>query len=317
VKPIITISDLSVCFHGDDYQLTAIDDVHFSVYPGETIAIIGESGSGKSVLGLSILGLLPDNAQVQGTVKFEDKNLIGMNESEMRHFRGRMIAWISQNPKIGFNPSMKMWKQIAEPEVIHTHCSWPDAKKKAVKLLDLFHILPSRYWAEAYPVSYSGGMLQRAMVAMGTCASPKVIIADEPTKGVDCLNKSEIVQMFSRLKEKGITQILITHDLDFAADLADRVMVMYCGQIVENTDNNTFFTSPLHPYSRALIQSLPQRGLCPIPGTAPPMHIIHTGCRFLKRCMESREECHKEVPFILLMNDYVRCMHYDSRNRAG
>jgi peptide/nickel transport system ATP-binding protein len=317
MKPIIEISDLTVAFQGSDYRLTAIESMDLVVRTGETLAIIGESGSGKSVLGLSILGLLPDNAKVRGSVLFKGKNIINASYADLQDIRGGMIAWIPQNPKTGFNPSMKMGKQVAEPSVIHLGRSWSEARMQAKKLLEQFHILPADYWAGEYPVSYSGGMLQRAMVAMGTSTNPEVIIADEPTKGVDVHNKAGIVELFSGLKRKGITQVLITHDLDFAAELADRIVVIYCGQIVEVTGGNQFFSKPRHPYSQGLLKSLPQNGLYPIPGSAPPMHISITGCRFRERCSDTLQKCIYTIPVVAIEEDYVRCMHYCSRNRAG
>jgi peptide/nickel transport system ATP-binding protein len=317
MKPIIEISDLTVAFQGSDYRLTTIESMDLKVRTGETLAVIGESGSGKSVLGLSILGLLPDNAQIRGSVLFKGKNLIDALYADLQDIRGGMIAWIPQNPKTGFNPSMKMGKQVAEPSVIHLGQSWSEARIQAIKLFEQFHILPADYWAGEYPVSYSGGMLQRAMVAMGTSTNPEVIIADEPTKGVDVHNKADIVELFSGLKEKGITQIQITHDLDFAAELADRVVVIYCGLIVEATEGNQFFSRPHHPYSQGLLKSLPQNGLYPIPGSALPMHINIKGCRFRERCSDTLHECWNTIPGIVLEEDFVRCVHYCNRNRAG
>ncbi len=315
MNPVIEISDLTVTFNGSAYRLTALDDVHLSIRSGETVAIIGESGSGKSVLGLSILGLLPDSAEVSGTIRYEGMNLVTATYHELERIRGGAMAWIPQNPKTGFNPSMKMWKQITEPQVIHTSRSWSSARQQAKKLLEQFRILPAEEWAEAYPITYSGGMLQRAMVAMGISADPRIIIADEPTKGIDQINKTDVTEIFAGLKEKEITQILITHDLDFAAALADRIVVIYCGEIVEIAGREQFFSSPRHPYSRALLKSLPQNGLTPIPGSSPPLHIAFTGCRYRDRCEVCREECSVKIPFMSVGNDYVRCISYDNRIR--
>lgn len=315
MQPIIEISNLTISFHGDEYCLTAIEDLTLSIFKGETLAIIGESGSGKSVLGQAILSILPESAEIQGIINYREKNLLMASDSELESIRGGLIGWVPQNPKMGFNPSMKMWKQIAESMIIHTDSSWSEAKRQAISLLERFKVLPADQWADAYPVSYSGGMLQRAMVAMGTSVNPDVIIADEPTKGVDLLNKSGITDLFLEMKTRGITQILITHDLDFARELADRVAVLYCGQIVEITSKEIFFTHPRHPYSHGLLQSLPQNGLCPIPGNAPPMHIVHTGCRFKDRCSDSKKECKNPVPFFSMNKDYVRCFNYHNRDQ--
>nr|WP_319540684.1 ABC transporter ATP-binding protein [uncultured Methanospirillum sp.] len=316
MEPILEISDLSVSFPGKDGPLTAIDDVNLVVRKGETLAVIGESGSGKSILGLSIIRLLPSNAQVTGSILFNGTDLLSIHLSEIESIRGRTIAWIPQNPKTSFNPSMKMWKQIAEPAVAHLDHSWKKARIWAVKQLETYNILPAEFWAEEYPVTYSGGMLQRATIAMGTSTNPDVIIADEPTKGIDRITKVDIIEKFVRLKETGITLVLITHDLDFAADLADRIVVIYCGQIVEILDSCTFLQSPLHPYSKGLIQSLPQNGLSPIPGTAPPMHMRFSGCRFRERCTDRVEQCNCDIRLSPSGDGYVRCIKHDTWNRV-
>ncbi len=317
MKFIIKIEDLNVSFNTDDYLLTAIDNLYLTVRKGETLAIIGESGSGKSVLGLAILGILPDNAEVSGKILFKGKDLLKASYSEYEAIRGKMISWVPQNPKLCANPSMKIWKQIAEPQVVHNKCTWQIAKKHAIDMLEKFHIRPAEQWANEYPVSYSGGMLQRAMVAMGTSADPEVVIADEPTKGIDPINKADVTEMFSDLKHKGITQILITHDLDFAAEIADRIVVIYCGQIIEITDAYEFFKKPRHPYSYALLRSLPQNGLNPIRGSALPLHIRSSGCKFRDRCPDSDEQCKTNFNFPTpITENYVRCTHTNFRNRT-
>ena len=311
MKPIIDISDLTVSFLSSNIILKPIEKISLSIYHGETIAIIGESGSGKSVLGLSIIRLFPEKSIISGSIIFNGKNLLSISEKEIESIRGGIISWIPQNPKTGFNYSMKMWKQIAEPSVLHSGQTWSEARKKAIRQLSIFNIIPSPFWAEEYPVTYSGGMLQRAMIAMGTAANPEVIIIDEPTKGVDVINKSEILDIFADLKRKGITLILITHDLKVAEELADRIVVMYCGQIVEIAEKIQFFNNPRHPYSKGLIQSLPQNGLHPIPGSAPPMQIRLSGCRFGERCDKLNEQCKKNIPLISVSDDYVRCIQYN------
>ena len=316
MSSIIEIKDLSVSFRGEGYLLTAVENLSLSVKTGETLAIIGESGSGKSVLGLAILRLLPDAAAITGSIRFQNQDLLNLSEGMMEDIRGGRIAWIPQNPKLGFNPSMKIWKQVSEPIVLHTDSSWSEAKKQAVKLLRQYSIFPPDRWADEYPVAYSGGMLQRAMLAMGTSAIPSLLIADEPTKGIDAINKKDVIAMFNAQKGRSITQIIITHDLDFAAMVADRVAVMYCGQIVELTGAERFFAAPLHPYSEGLVNSLPHRGLSPIPGTSPAMHEKQAGCRFMSRCALCSHVCSDEIPLFPVEYDNVRCIQYHNRNRA-
>ena len=316
MKPILEISDLSVSFPGNDGVLSAIDNINLTVRKGETLAVIGESGSGKSILGLSIMRLLPANARITGSVLFTGTDLLSIPHSEIEAIRGSKIAWIPQNPKTSFNPSMKMWKQIAEPAVVHLGKSWTHARIQAVKQLETYSIFPPEFWAEEYPVTYSGGMLQRATIAMGTSTNPDVIIADEPTKGIDRITKKDIIEKFARLKNTGVTLMLITHDLDFATELADRIVVIYCGQIVEISDAGCFLKSPLHPYSRGLIHSLPQNGLFPIPGTAPPMHMRFSGCRFRERCADRSDQCDCDIGLKQSGDGYVRCIQYDNWDRT-
>ncbi len=306
----VDIKDLTVTFLDENHKLTVIKDLSLSVKNGETLAIIGESGSGKSVLGLAILRLLSESALVSGSIYFQNLDLLTIDEKLMQKIRGRKIAYIPQNPKLAFNPSMKMWVQLSEPMVIHTGSSWSEAKKTALKLLKQYGIFPSEKWAEEYPTAYSGGMLQRAMMAMGTSTLPLVLIADEPTKGIDSLKRKDLADIFKTQKELKITQIIITHDLEFAKEIADRVAVMYCGQIVELCTAERFFTDPRHPYSKGLINALPKRGLCPIPGSAPSMYERHTGCQFKSRCSLGNHLCSEEIPLTVVEGDNVRCTLY-------
>ena len=316
MEPILEISDLTVSFPGNNCLLTAIEDIHLTVRKGETLAVIGESGSGKSILGLSIIRLLPGNAHISGTILFNGKDLLTISDADIESIRGSRIAWIPQNPKTSFNPSMKMWKQIAEPAVTHLGQTWSVAQKEAVKQLETYSIMPADFWAEEYPITYSGGMLQRATIAMGTSTNPDVIIADEPTKGLDRVTKIDIIEMFKNLKKEGITLVLITHDLDFAPELADRVVVVYCGQIVEILATNQFLKNPRHPYSQGLIRSLPQNGLIPIPGSAPPMHMRFSGCRFRERCTKQSEQCNCDIQLFPFGDDHVRCIQFNKGIRA-
>jgi len=231
-------------------------------------------------------------------------------EEELRKIRGKEIALIPQNPATSLNPVLKVGIQIAEPMEIHLGIDRKTAMQRVVNLLNYFDINPAEKRINEYPHQYSGGMKQRALVAMGTSTKPKLIIADEPTKGVDVTKKLRVVELFRRTKESNkLSLLIITHDLPFAEKLADRIAVMYCGQIVETCDAKTFFEEPLHPYSKALLDSLPSRGLKPIKGYSPSMVNPPKGCRFHPRCEYATSKCLEEPPPIANGNG-VRCWLY-------
>lgn len=285
----------------------AVDGVSFHVSEGEALALIGESGSGKSVLGMTILRLLPENVRVGGKILFNGLNLLELPEEGLREIRGREIAWVPQNPATSLNPVLRVGIQIAEPMEVHMGIDRKTAIQRVVGLLRYFDINPAEKRVNQYPHQYSGGMRQRALVAMGTSTQPRLIIADEPTKGVDVTKKVRVAELFRKIKKNSKPSLLIiTHDLPFAERLADRVAVMYCGQIVEVCDARTFFEEPLHPYSKALLNSLPSRGLNPIKGYSPSMVNPPEGCRFHPRCDHATDKCLKEPPF----DGEVRCWLY-------
>ncbi|WP_292348913.1 MULTISPECIES: ABC transporter ATP-binding protein [unclassified Methanoregula] len=310
---IIEVNQLSVHFPLSTATVKAVDGVDLAVEERETLAIIGESGSGKSVLGTAILGLFPPTCTVSGTITYEGKDLLCLSEEQLRSVRGLQIAWIPQNPASALNPSMRTGLQVGEP--LSRQAGWTRERihERVLELFAKFRVLPPEERSQAYPDSYSGGMLQRSLVAMGTSASPKVIIADEPTKGVDTLNKESIATAFREVRNQGITLVVITHDLDFARELADRVVVMYNGAVLEISDKERFFERPLHPYSAGLLRSLPENGLVPIPGRATARDGAFTsGCRFRSRCPGAGERCAEEPPLIRARHDdAVRCWNYD------
>ncbi|WP_048086250.1 ABC transporter ATP-binding protein [Archaeoglobus veneficus] len=309
---MLDIQDLRVHFILEDSAVRAVDGVSLKVHEGETLTLIGESGSGKSILGTSILRLLPPNARIDGKILFNGLDLLNLPEDDLRKIRGRDIAWVPQNPATSLNPVLKVGIQIAEPMETHLNMNRESALKKVIKLLKFFDIEPAEKRVNEYPHQYSGGMRQRALVAMGTSTKPKLIIADEPTKGVDASKKVRVVELFRKIKKNGkLSMLVITHDLPFARTLADRIAVMYCGQIVEICNADTFFEEPLHPYSKALLDSLPSRGLKPIKGNSPSMVSPPEGCRFHPRCEYANSRCRKEPPLIELNGNSVRCWLYD------
>ncbi len=312
-KSLLTIKNLHVSIDLGHTVVKAVDGANIDIRENEILGLIGESGSGKSVLGLAILKLLPPNATVDGEVWFDGANLVESSEEEMRRIRGKEIAWIPQDPATSLNPVLKVGFQISEPMVLHTTLDKEQVRQKTISLLDFFDIQPPERRAEEYPYQYSGGMRQRALIAMGTSTNPKLLIADEPTKGVDTPRKAQVAAMFRRIKREnpGLSILLITHDLRFAQALCDRIAVMYCAQIIEVTPAQTFFEAPLHPYSEALLEALPSRGLKQIPGDMPSMITPPGGCRFHPRCRYARPECrHYEPPFSVIDGTLVRCWRY-------
>lgn len=308
----LIVNNLQVHFLLENMTVKAVDGVSFHVNKNETLALIGESGSGKSVLGMTILRLLPENVRISGKILFNGSNLLKLPEEELRKIRGREIAWVPQNPATSLNPILKVGIQIAEPMEVHLSIDRKMALQKVIDLLRFFDVNPAEKRVYEYPHQYSGGMKQRALVAMGTSTRPKLVIADEPTKGVDATKKARITEIFRKIKENNeLSLLVITHDLPFAERLADRVAVMYCGQMLEICNAKTFFEEPLHPYSKALLDSLPSRGLKPIRGSPPSMIDPPGGCRFYPRCEYVMGKCTKEPPLIELDGNAVRCWLYD------
>lgn len=312
-ESLLKVCDLHVKFDLGNAAVKAVDGVDLEVRKNETLGLIGESGSGKSILGLSIIKLLPPNAVVNGKVWFAGVNLAESSEEEMRKIRGRYIAWIPQDPATSFNPVLKIGFQIAEPMVLHESLDKIQARQKVIELLKFFDIQPAKERAEEYPHQYSGGMRQRALVAMGTSTRPKLLIADEPTKGIDNSRKNQVASMFRQVKHENseLSILLITHDLLFAQALCDKIAVMYCGQIVEIASTEVFFEAPVHPYAQALLESLPARGLKNIPGEMPSMINPPGGCRFHPRCKHAQKKCRHDEPLLSTINEaIVRCWRY-------
>ncbi len=306
-EPILSIRDLRVEFGTDDGTVHAVDDLNFDVYPGETLGIVGESGSGKSVSTMSILGLIPQppGRIVSGTAIFKGKDLLKMKKRELRRFRGDEVAMVFQDPMTSLNPVLKIGDQLGE--AITTH--YPKVKDSKVKerVVDLLRLVgvpnpETRY--DQYPHEFSGGMRQRAMIAMSIANSPALLIADEPTTALDVTIQAQVLEVLKRVQaETDAATILITHDLGIVAELCERVLVMYGGKIVEQGDVHTIFQSPRHPYTIGLMDSLPkltedEEWLRPIPGQPPSLINRPPGCAFHPRCFlsQGRRRCREEVP---------------------
>jgi oligopeptide transport system ATP-binding protein len=306
-EPVLSIRNLAVEFKTDDGIVHAVDDITYDVFPGETLGIVGESGSGKSVSTLSVLGLIPQppGRIVSGEAIFKGTDLLKLKKRAMRDVRGKEIAMIFQDPMTSLNPVLKVGFQLGE--AIKTH--FPKERDDTIKtrVIDLLRIVgvpnpETRY--DQYPHEFSGGMRQRAMIAMSIANSPSLLIADEPTTALDVTIQAQVLQVMRRVQEEThAATILITHDLGIVAEMCERVLVMYAGRIVESGDVQTIFGAPRHPYTIGLMDSLPrltedEDWLRPIPGQPPSLINRPSGCAFHPRCFlsQGRAPCREEVP---------------------
>jgi oligopeptide/dipeptide ABC transporter ATP-binding protein len=290
-KPLLEVKNLKTYFYTEDGTVRAVDGVNFEVYPGEVLGLVGESGCGKSVTSLSIMRLLaPPGKVVAGEIFLDGESLLDMSENEMMKVRGNRISMIFQQPQTALNPVFKVNDQIAEVLDIHQDFGREAGKRRAVELLKMVGIPDAERRAEAYPHELSGGMAQRVMIAMALACVPELLIADEPTTALDVTIQAQILDLMRDLRERmGTSVILITHDLGVIAEMAERVAVMYAGEIVEQADVNSLFDQPLHPYTQGLIGSIPVLGqikerLDVIPGSVPNLVNLPPGCRFAPRC---------------------------------
>lgn len=314
---LLRVEDLTVKFFTSDGIVHAVDGVSFSVGTEEVLGMVGESGCGKSVTSLAIMRLLPIPPAriVSGKVFFDGKNLLELSETEMRKIRGNAISMIFQEPMTSLNPVITVGKQIAEAITAHQNVSPEEAKKKAIELLRLVGIPNPEKRYNDYPHQMSGGMRQRAMIAMALACNPKLLIADEPTTALDVTVQAQILDLIAQLKKTfGMSVLLITHDLGVIAEMCDRVIVMYAGQIVEEAPCVDLFESPLHPYSEGLLRSIPKlepgkKPLYTIEGNVPNAMDLPAGCRFHPRCAYAFNLCREKVPALMNVNEHrrVRC----------
>jgi oligopeptide/dipeptide ABC transporter ATP-binding protein len=306
-EPVLSIKDLVVEFSTDDGVVHAVDGVSYDVRPGETLGIVGESGSGKSVSQLAVLGLIPQppGRIVSGEAVFDGRNLIGLSTKQLQKIRGGPMAMVFQDPMTSLNPVLKIGFQLAEAVKAHnTGVSDAAANKRAVELLDLVGVPFPERRAEQYPHEFSGGMRQRAMIAMAVANEPKLLIADEPTTALDVTIQAQILEVMKAAQEEtNAAIIMITHDLGLIAELADRVAVMYAGRIVEMGDVFSIFAAPRHPYTVGLMRSVARveldlEELQPIPGSPPSLISLPPGCAFHPRCTfsQGRAICRTEMP---------------------
>jgi peptide/nickel transport system ATP-binding protein len=305
---VLDVKGLRTVFFTNSGLFKAVDDVSFSVRRGETLAIVGESGCGKSVTALSVMRLVPDppGRIVGGSIMLEGTDLLSLDESEMRAIRGNRISMIFQEPMTSLNPVTRIGDQITEAVRLHRQMSRKEATAKAVEMLRLVKIPEAERRAQEYPHQLSGGMRQRAMIAMALACRPALLIADEPTTALDVTIQAQILALILELqKELGMGLVLITHDLGVVAQTAQRVIVMYAGRKVEEADVETLFASPRHPYTRGLMASIPSlpslstnadAPLVEIPGMVPSLTNLPKGCAFAPRCGLVMARCREEYP---------------------
>ncbi|WP_391117515.1 ABC transporter ATP-binding protein [Psychrobacillus sp. L3] len=318
MNKLLEVKNLSTKFKTDRGIAHAVRYVNFSIDIGETMGLVGESGSGKSVTAKSILRLVDKTrGTISGEILLEDSNLLVKKEKEMQKIRGNSVSMIFQDPMTSLNPLFTVGDQVAEVFRYHKKMKKSDAKKETIKLLDLVGIpSPEKRYIQ-YPHEFSGGMLQRIMIAIALACRPKLLIADEPTTALDVTIQAQILRLIKKLqKDFSMGVLMITHDLGVVAEVCDKVSVMYAGEIVESGDVQTIFKSPMHPYTRGLMESIPKLGekakmLNPIEGSPPDLHKDIIGCPFAERCKNKTDFCSLEAPKLRKLDDghLVSC-HY-------
>jgi peptide/nickel transport system ATP-binding protein len=316
---LLDVDALSVRFETDDGVVQAVDDFSFELAESEVLGIVGESGCGKSVSLMSLLGLLPPSAKVSGTARFDGIDLLSASPRRIRRIRGRQIAFVFQEPMTSLNPSFRVGRQIAEVLQRHLDLTRRAADKRAVELLDLVRIPAPERRVREYPHQLSGGMRQRVMIAMALACDPKVLVADEPTTALDVTIQAGILDLMRDIRERlGTAIVLITHNLGVVADIADRVLVMYAGRKVEEAPVDELFSRPQHPYTVGLLGAIPRPGgadeqgrLREIPGRVPSLEGPWQACAFADRCPRADERTRSEVPLLreVERKHLVACFH--------
>ena len=309
-KPILEVNDLRTYFYTRDGVVRSVDGVSFSVSEGETLAIVGESGCGKSVTSLSILRLIasPPGKIVSGSIRFHGEDLLGFSDEQMRDIRGDKISMIFQEPMTSLNPVLTIGRQIGEVLELHRQCTKEEVRTRILELLKMVNIPELESRIDEYPHQLSGGMRQRIMIAMALACDPEILIADEPTTALDVTIQAQILNLMRELRDRTRAAIiLITHDLGVVAEMAQRVVVMYAGRKVEEANVMNLFENPMHPYTLGLLNSMPRlddaasKRLVEIPGMVPSMRTEIIGCAFAPRCSSATERCSQESP---VLKDY-------------
>ena len=304
-EPLLSVRDLNVSFRTPDGVVHAVIDSSFDIRPGEVLAVVGESGSGKSVTALALMQLHPKNTDITGSVMFDGREVLSMSDAEMRSLRGQDIAMIFQDPMTALNPVFSVGHQIVEVIRLHSSVTKEGAWARAVDLLNLVGVPDPKARATQYPHEYSGGMRQRAMIAMAIANDPKLLIADEPTTALDVTVQAQVMEVLRDVQqETGSAMMLITHDLGVVAGSADRVQVMYGGRVMETGTVDEIFYETSNPYTMALLESIPdldgkKEELHPIPGNPPSLLNPPSGCPFRPRCLHAVDRCAESVPALV------------------
>jgi peptide/nickel transport system ATP-binding protein len=320
----LDVRDLKVHFPTDDGIVKSVDGLSFHLERGKTLGIVGESGSGKSVTWLAALGLLPRNARVAGSVRLDGREILGAPAVELDRIRGGRVAMIFQDPASALNPVLTIRRQLCESLALHRDLSGGAVKAEARRLLDLVGIPDAARRLETYPHEFSGGQVQRIMIAMALAGNPDLLIADEPTTALDATIQAQILELLSTIRrEMSMAMVLISHDLGVVAENCDRVAVMYAGRIVEQARANQLFADPVHPYAQGLIGALPpldgpRRRLTAIPGTVPDPAKMPDGCAFAPRCALAEEACGIVAPSLapIAEDRAVACVRAEASRRA-
>ncbi len=316
---LLDVKNLNVHFQTPEGELQAVRDVRFSLRQGETLGVVGESGSGKSQTMLAMMGLLANNARAEGQVLFKGENILNLPMAQLNRVRGQKLAMIFQDPMTSLNPFLTVERQMTEVLQIHQNASRGQARAAALKMLEKLRIADPLRCLNSFPHQFSGGMRQRIMIAMALLSQPDVLIADEPTTALDVTVQAQIVALLRQLQQdQGTSIIMVTHDLGLVAGLSDQVMVMYGGRVMEHARADDIFYKTHHPYTRALLESVPRLEhaddeLVAIPGMPPSLRNMPAGCPFAPRCARADSDCQRPAPLRALPNGavdhWVSCHH--------
>ncbi len=314
MEELLKLDHVSTAFRSRSGLVKAVCDVNFTVSPGQIVGLVGETGCGKSVLGQTILRLLPPGTENSGHILFQGKDLMTMNEEEIRAVRGKKIAYINQNPTEALNPVLKIGTQLIESLRVCGGLTKKEAKERSLEILASLSFDDPADIMNKYPMELSGGMKQRALTAMAMGGKPPFLIADEPTKGLDALIRGQVIESLMKFVEfTGCSGLIITHDLKFASAMCDTLALMYAGEIVEFGPTKKLFSAPKHPYLSGLMASMPQNGMHVLKGSSCSLIDMPPGCRFADRCDHACDACRREHPAMRSLgeNRMVRCRLYD------